>query len=280
MKTGEVPYKDLYIYLLSGVVTEWEEQDLGDEFVGNWVEDDCSFLFFGRSAGDDVARLINTRPDLELIETHHFTYDQWQGGGFSGLKVAGFVIAPPWQTHDPDEQGVRIVLDPGVVFGNGLHPTTGDCLRAIALANETQPLIRLLDLGTGTGILALAAALSGAQSVLAVDINPLCVRTAIRNVNLNGLGNIIEVVKGRAEDFGDDLADMVVANIHHEVIKRLVEDGGFRNARRLIISGLLRSQFFEVRAQIEKDRFKVLRQWDYEMTWFTLLAQRKGNNRK
>jgi ribosomal protein L11 methyltransferase len=275
MKLGEGPYKDLFIYLLKGAVEEEDEHDLGDGFIGNWVEDESSFLFFGQSAEKDVARLLNIRPGLELIETHHFTYDQWQGGGFNGLKVADFIIVAPWEKHDDDEDGLQIVLDPGVVFGSGLHPTTGDCLRAIARANETQPFARVLDLGTGTGILALAAALSGAQNVLAVDINPLCVRTAIRNVRLNGLDNTIEVVRGRAEDFVDDPADMVVANIHHEVINRLIECGGFSNTQRLVISGLMRSQFYDVRAQIEKNHFKILNQWDFEMTWFTLLAQRK-----
>ena len=273
--TSGRPYDDLYIYLFEGVVPAEYECNLGQAFIGNWVEDSSSFLFFGRPVDREVKRLIKRFPQLELVETHHFTYDQWQGGGLETLKVDKFVVVPPWKQADDDEASILIVLDPGVVFGNGLHPTTRDCLKAISHAYCQRPFQRVLDLGTGTGVLALAAALLGAEGVLAVDINPLCVKTAIHNVGLNSLYDIIRTVEGIAEDFVDEPSDLVVANIHHEVIERLLDRGGFRDTERFIISGLMRSQSRDVKTRLEKNRFRILREWDHDMTWFTLLAMKE-----
>ena len=272
--TGAGPYKDLYIYLFNGAVAEKEEKHLGAAFVGNWVEDDSSFLFFGQSAQKEVGRLLEICPGLELVETHQFTYEQWQGGGLEPFRIDDFVVVPPWEKEGSEETGIQILLDPGVVFGNGLHPTTRDCLKALSYASRHRPFMRVLDLGTGTGVLALAAALLGAESVLGVDINPLCVKTAISNVELNGLSEKIRMVDGLAEDFVNDSAELVVANIHHEVIVRLIDGGGFRDTERFIISGLFRSQFRDVKTRLEMGHFRVLREWDHDMTWFTLLAEK------
>ncbi len=274
--TGAGPYKDLYIYLIKGVVEEQYESHFGDAFVGNWVEDDSSFLFFGLPADKEVDQLVETCKGLELIESHHFTYDQWQGGGLEPLRVDDFIVIPPWENDDCKEEGIRIILDPGVVFGNGLHATTRDCLKALSFTNRQRPFVKVLDLGTGTGVLALAAALIGAKSVLGVDLNPLCVKTAIKNVQLNGLDEIIRMVDGPAEDFVHEPADLVVANIHHAVIERLLDSGGFQDTERFIISGLLRSQFRDVKARLEGAHFRILREWDQDMTWFTLLAKKKS----
>ena len=268
------PYKDLYIYLLNGTVAEKEEKYLGAAFVGNWVEDDSSFLFFGRPADKEVDRLLDNCPDLELIEAHHFTYEQWQGGGLEPFKVEEFIVIPPWEIKKTSEEGIQIILDPGVVFGNGLHPTTRDCLRAISFASRHRPFTRVLDLGTGTGVLSLAAARLGAESVLGVDINPLCIKTALKNVELNGLQEIIRMVDGPAENYVDEPADLVVANIHHAVIERLLDSGVFRDAEKFIISGLMRSQYRDVKRRLEMNRFRLLREWDHDMTWFTCLAEK------
>jgi ribosomal protein L11 methyltransferase len=215
------------------------------------------------------------RPKLEVIEDYHFTYNQWQGGGLKPLKVDDFVIIPPWDKVEASEKEIQIFLDPGVVFGNGLHPTTRDCLRAIAFTGRKRPFARVLDLGTGTGILALAAAVMGAKRVLAVDLNPLCVKTACENVRLNDLSEIIQVVEGAAENYINEPSDLVIANIHQEIIGRLVQKEGFHRKDRHIISGLMRSQHRELKEQLERHNFRILREWDYDMTWFTMLAEKE-----
>jgi ribosomal protein L11 methyltransferase len=269
------PYQDLYIYLLEGMVKKKEESYLGSAFIGNWVEEDTSFLFFSKPSADVLSQLLKMRPGLEVVEDYHFAYEQWQGGRLKPLKVDDFIIVPHWDRVEANEKEIQIILDPGVVFGNGLHPTTRDCLRALAFAGRQRPFDRVLDLGTGTGILAVAAALLGAKRVLAVDLNPLCVRTANENVRLNGLNGIIQGIEGRAEDFVNEAVDLVIANIHKEIIGRLLLKEGFRKKDRLIISGLMRSQYREIKAQLGRHDFHILREWDYDMTWFTMLVEKE-----
>jgi ribosomal protein L11 methyltransferase len=266
------PYHMLHIYVFSGRLSEKEEAGLGDGFLGNWVEGECSFLFFGRPAREEIRRLLAARPDLRLDDEYRFSYDQWQGGRLEPVRIDPFLIVPPWVECDPVEGLTTILLDPGVVFGNCLHPTTRDSLKALAWSRGRRSFRRVLDLGTGTGVLALAAARLGAESVSAVDLNPLCVRTAARNVMLNGLGGIVEVKQGRAEDFAEDPADLVIANIHAEVIRALLGMEAFRGRDRLILSGLMRSQAREIRAELIKAGYAIVREWDDEMTWFTLVA--------
>ena len=267
------PYEDLFIYHLKGAVNEQEELALGEHFQGNWVEGDASFLFFSVPSLENVLSLIEQRSDMELIEDYHFTYEQWQGSTLKPLLIAHFLIHPPWEEVDTDDNKTGIILDPGMVFGTGLHPTTQDCLKAIVHLREKSALGRVLDLGTGTGILALAAALLGAEKVMAVDLNPLSVKTAQRNVRLNGLGGSIEVVKGLAEDFVDEKADLVVANLHHTVIVKLLNRPGFLEKSWYVISGLLRSQVREIRYQLSERGLHVTREWEQEGTWYTLLVR-------
>jgi ribosomal protein L11 methyltransferase len=110
----------------------------------------------------------------------------------------------------------------------GLHPTTRDCLKAVVHLYRQSPFEKVLDLGTGTGILALAAVFLGAKEVLAVDLNPLCVKTAQKNVHLNGFNESIQIAEGDVKDFVDEPADLVVANIHYDVIVKLLGERGFK----------------------------------------------------
>ena len=258
---------------MKGVLREKDEEFLGNAFIGNWVEGGSSFLFFSSPSLERVKGLLNHRPDLELDDDYHFSYDEWQGGGLDVLEIDPFVIAPPWLKNRPDNNAIKILLDPGVVFGNCLHPTTRDCLRALSFVTVETELGRVLDLGTGTGVLAIAAALLGAKNVLAIDLNPLCVKTANRNVELNHQQKVIHVIEGEAGDFVDKPMDLMVANIHHEVVKSLLEKGFFKEKTKLIISGLMRSQFREIKNHIERRGFKLLREWDHDTTWFTILAE-------
>ncbi|MBW1782622.1 MAG: 50S ribosomal protein L11 methyltransferase [Deltaproteobacteria bacterium] len=273
-KACPFPYQELYIYLIKGMVRQDDEASLGDHFLGNWVEEESSFLFFSRPSNRFITRLLNARPDLELDDNYHFSYDAWQGGGLDPLEIGEFLIVPPWLESDHKEGLIKILLDPGVVFGNCLHPTTRDCLKALSLTAKQAPLGRVLDVGTGTGILAIAAARLGAETVLAVDLNPLCVKTANKNIEMNDLQEIIHVRGAKAEELTHDPADMILANIHYDVIKRFLKKGRFQDNVNLIISGLMRSQYRDVKTQLEQRGFNLLCEWDHEMTWFTVLASR------
>jgi len=112
--------------------------------------------------------------------------------------------------------------------------------------------------------------------VLAVDLNPLCVKTARRNVRLNGVEAVVGVLEGRAEDFTEKPADLVVANIHYEVLKELVDKERFREKPWLILSGLMRSQGRDMKTKLERSGLSIVREWDGEGTWTTLLVSAKN----
>lgn len=274
MKEEGCPYRDLYIYAVEGRVPACEEAALGSDFIGNWVEGESSFLFFSESADTRVERLVTRRHELTLIERYQFGYPEWQGEGFDLIRAGGVTFRPPW-VKSVDGDGGTVLLDPGVVFGNGVHPTTRHCLSALDALRSAFPFRRVLDLGTGTGILSLFAAALGAERVVAVDLNPLCVRTANKNVELNGFSNVIQVVEGLAEDYCSRHFDVVVANIHAEVIKRMLQIDEFVMSPVLVISGLMRTPFRETREQIVSAGYEIWRIYDYEMTWYTLVGVRK-----
>jgi len=128
------------------------------------------------------------------------------------------------------------------VFGTGLHASTRDSLKALSYAHSQGEIKKVVDLGTGTGVLALASALLGAQQVLAVDLkSPLCEDSRLRNVQLNNLQNRIEVREGRAEDYADVPADLMLANIHWDVFEVTAFERRIRRHPWIVLSGLMRT---------------------------------------
>jgi ribosomal protein L11 methyltransferase len=136
---------------------------------------------------------------------------------FPVLRVsARLVICPTWRSYRPREVEAVIRLDPGMAFGTGQHPTTLMCLRA--LEELLRPGMDVLDLGTGSGILALAAAKLGAASVLALDIDPQAAVVARENVRLNGLEAVVQVGEGGLDETLSTAFDLAMANISAPVI--------------------------------------------------------------
>jgi ribosomal protein L11 methyltransferase len=271
VKAYPCPYDDLFIYYLQGRIRAGGPALEG--LIGNWEEEDTTFLFFSAPAREQVGRLLAVQPQLTLVDHYEMSYDQWQGDTLKPFDIGRFRISPPWQPAAPenDRQASKLplILDPGVVFGTGTHPTTHDCLAALELACAEAAPRDVLDLGTGTGLLALAAALLGARPVLAVDLNLLAVRTAHRNVALNGLENQVMAVQGRAEDFIDMPADLVIANIHFDVMQVLIDTPAFPGGRRFILSGLLRSEARHVETRLLQTGARIHRKWAHEGTWYT-----------
>ena len=221
--------------------------------IGEWEEDEFSFLFFTADVDDAIQAVLADRPQITLLDRYQMTYSQWLGEPLTPIRVGPFHITP-WETekHPPAQRGTlslkakgsvhHILLDPGVVFGTGTHETTHDCLEAIALAGCESGIETILDLGTGAGVLALAASFIGTSSVIAVDFNMLAALTAARNVELNQLQDHVMVVRGRAEDFIEYPADLIIANIHYDVMWHLIRSAGFYRSKMFILSGLLRTE--------------------------------------
>jgi ribosomal protein L11 methyltransferase len=115
------PYQKLHIYSVNGFVPEEDEAALGEGFIGRWIEGQNSFLFFSEPSRGKVDALMRSRPDLSLLEEHRFTYEEWQSAGLDLVGVDDFLIVPPWSKVEARKSEIRIVVDPGVVFGAGTH---------------------------------------------------------------------------------------------------------------------------------------------------------------
>ena len=270
------PCAELYIYQLEGRLDSRTVIEAG-AFLGHWQEDESAFLFFSAPMTAEVERILRHQPHLRLIDSTCMAYDQWQGSVSGDERIGRFRFITPWAaagTADsiaPDE--IPIQMDPGLVFGAGTHPTTRDCLTALELAASSGSIRTVMDLGTGTGILALAAARRLGARVLAVDLNFLAARTAASNVRLNRLDDRIWVVQGRAEDAIGGSADLVAANLHGEVMLRIMDAPGFRRKRRLILSGLMRSDAKEVRRRLSISGIRIREEWTRDGVWHTYYAE-------
>jgi ribosomal protein L11 methyltransferase len=163
------------------------------------------------------------------------------------------LIRPRWIEVKPDPDDLVISLDPGMAFGTGTHPTTQLCLEA--LEDLVQPGIDVLDLGCGSGILAIGAALLGARKILAVDIDPVAVDVTIENANENGVGDHITAQQGGLETVITSARrfDLVVVNILAKVIIPMCSQGLGQTVRpggKAIFSGLIDTQVDEVEAAL------------------------------
>ena len=263
------PYDLLHIYYLQGRVNE-SAMTSPPGFIGNWEEEGESFLFFHQEAETWIARLLAEQDHLELVDQFQMTYEQWQGAEILPYQVGGLQIIPAWYTVIGPSIGQYLRLDPGVVFGTGTHPTSRHCLEALHRVFEDHAISRVLDVGTGTGLLALASAALGARQVVAVDLNHLAVKTARCNVMHNKLDERILVVRGNAKNFMDLSCDLMVSNIHYEVMRQLVETPGFHQPKHFILSGLLRSQAKEIISRLKKRSAHIVDQWEQDTVWFTI----------
>jgi len=159
------------------------------------------------------------------------------------------VICPTWRRYRARAVEAVIRLDPGMAFGTGQHPTTLMCLRA--LEEVVQPGADVLDLGTGSGILTLAAARLGAASVLALDTDPQAIQAARQNVRLNGLEAIVRVEEGTVQAALGPF-DVIATNISAPVIVELagVMAAALKPGGVLIVGGFIEERAAPVAAAL------------------------------
>ena len=132
------------------------------------------------------------------------------------------VVRPSWEPYERGPEDVVLTLDPGMAFGTGTHDTTRLCMEL--LEEYVRPETALLDVGTGSGILAVAALLLGAKSAVGVDIDEVAVRVARENAELNGVSDRVNFLAGDLVDRVSGRFGLVSANIVADVILRLIPD--------------------------------------------------------
>lgn len=169
---------------------------------------------------------------------------------FTPIRIGPFFIRPSWS--DARDDGIPLVLDPGMAFGTGLHPTTRQCLDAVgALELDGRS---VLDVGTGSGILAIAAAKRGARPVVAVDNDPLAVRAATDNAQRNDVR--VEVSEGSAADVAGTF-DVVLANLVADVIVRIAPELRARVGDTLVCAGIVEGKAAAVERALADEGLRV-----------------------
>lgn len=185
-----------------------------------------------------------------------------------------FTIVPTWEEYTPVSTDELIIeLDPGMAFGTGTHPTTVMCLQA--LEKVVQQGDTVVDIGTGSGVLSIGAALLGAKNVHALDLDEVAVRAAKENVELNKVSDTVSVFHGNLLDTVKEPADVVVANILAEIILSFTDDaftivkpGGL-----YVTSGIIGAKRDDVKAALEASGF-VIEDVLMMEDWVAIIARR------
>jgi ribosomal protein L11 methyltransferase len=199
-----------------------------------------------------------------------------------------FVIKPSWRDYTTTADDIVIEIDPGLAFGSGLHPTTQLCLQIFE--QREWPGQSLFDVGTGSGILSIAAAKLGAASIRAVDVDEVAVRVAEENFERNSLDShpdpppqigekvVIETAVGSAADHGGRQWPVVVANILAHILIQLMPDlaAALAPGGHLILSGMLDEQEAEVTAAAAAQDLRVIERRTNE-DWVGLIVERGSN---
>ena len=181
------------------------------------------------------------------------------------------VVKPTWEEYTPEPNDLIVQIDPGMAFGTGLHATTRLCLRA--LEDTVAAGMTVADVGTGSGILSIAAVLLGASQVAATDNDPLAVRVALENVAVNGVENIVSVEEAWLPPAGE--FDIVVANILADVIIGMATElyTATKAGGTLIVSGIIENKAEAVRKSLTPTGF-VVTETRVDGEWVALLARR------
>lgn len=168
------------------------------------------------------------------------------------------VIKPSWESYSPSSEDLVIELDPGMAFGTGTHETTRMC--ALLGEKYLKPGDKVLDLGCGTAILALAAVKLGACSALAVDIDDAAVKAARQNVENNGESEKIEVRQGELCHVSPEPFDVIFINIIADIILSLCDEvpAYTKPGTRILLSGIIKERRDEVKAAYLNKGFTLL----------------------
>ncbi len=187
---------------------------------------------------------------------------EWKKGYEPVTTGQKLMIVPSWKMQETDPRGRLVIqIDPGMAFGTGTHETTRGCLELLERYWPSSGQGTLLDAGTGTGILAFAAAkLSPGARVVGFDVDPEAVEVARENAEINGVSDEVELEVNRLSSFADQAFDVVLANLTADVIVPLAADlaRALRPGGVLIVSGILCEQGNEVMAALNEREFELI----------------------
>lgn len=218
-----------------------------------------------RREGEVVFATYEPVRDLEPIGVEEIkeNWKDWKKG-FGPVEVDDFVIIPPWKKP--------VLINPGMAFGTGLHPTTRLCIKLL------KEVIRkgdsLLDVGTGSGILAIVSKLLGAKRVLGIDVSEEAIRECRENAKLNGVK--VECRMGRPSEVKEKF-EILVANLELPIFREELKDlkGLFR--REAVLSGIFgKEEMEEFERMLSDENMKIVKILEEE-NWFGVRVSHAGN---
>ncbi len=205
-----------------------------------------------------LTEILGYLPEFQIKQIHEEDWAEAWKSYFKPEKNGKIVIKPSWESYEAQPEELVVELDPGMAFGTGSHPTTHLCVRLL----QDFDLVgrKVLDLGTGSGILAIVAAKLGATEILATDLDSLAIKVAQTNIERNQLNELIQTKEGNLLEF--DLStkyDLVVANIIASAIielipslKRVLKPEGI-----FLASGIIQDRLPEVEAALKANGFEI-----------------------
>lgn len=235
---------------------------------------------------EDIKEAINnlTLYDIDLgpnkISISEIDDEDWATAWkkyYNPIKISEkFTIVPTWEKYEPVQSDEIIIeLDPGMAFGTGTHPTTVMSIQS--LEKIVQPGDTVIDVGTGSGVLSIAAALLGAKEVIALDLDEIAVTSAKFNCELNKVQEIVTVRQNNLLDGIEVQADVIVANILAEVIVRL-SGQAYKNLKPhgiFITSGIINQKRDIVEQNLKENGFTIIETLVME-DWVTLVAKKQN----
>lgn len=205
---------------------------------GVWPEQPFYYLFYRNESPGAFSQWLKTHPGFRLTGRYELPYEKWQDISSRELSLGHFDIV---MSRDfPGKPGrIGLIVDPGVVFGSGVHPATQGCLLAISEIFASSNIGTVVDFGSGTGILAIACVLAGAKFTLAIDRNPLAIENGVKNACSNGVLSRVAFAQAEGMECVGMRPDLLVMNVEWPVMEKILSSQDWKSAGRVVLAGFL-----------------------------------------
>lgn len=212
---------------------------------------------------------------ISLAEVHEEEWATAWKKYYKPVNISNRItITPTWEEYESKSKDEMVIeLDPGMAFGTGTHPTTVLCIRA--LEDYVQQGMHAIDVGCGSGVLSIAAAKLGAESILALDLDDLAVKTTSINSKLNKVSGKIKAKQNNLLEGINDQADLIVSNILAEIIVRFVDDAYalLKSGGTFITSGIIAQKEEDVKTALIQAGFEIVETRQLE-DWTAIVAKK------
>lgn len=231
------------LYVLECLVQPGQGGEVPREgLVGCWREPPYVYCFYDCKITDRMVADLAAK-GFYVTGRYEISSAQWQRRPGPWMTVGPFRIVCPCHKKDAFlAHALPIALHSGLVFGSGMHPTTQLCLKLLAQVFDPKSMKTVVDLGTGTGILALAAARLGAQRVLALDVNPLAAQEAAANILENDLEHVVFPVAAENLNAVGRFGQLLLINLEWPSLRAVLQTDDWKRFLWVLCSGYLEAQ--------------------------------------